>query len=537
MEVKNSSTSRRLKYGSNYIVLSLIVLGILAVLNFFFLRHFYRIDLTQDKRFTLTSSTKEVLGNLDDLINIKLYFTKKLPPYLVNLKGDITDVLDEFQAYAGGNISVTFIDPTDNPAMQQELRFMGIPQIQLNIIEKDQAQLTNIYLGMAIFYADKKEIIPFISSTSNLEYDLTSKILKLTSTESKTVGIYTGTGHDLTQDYQAVKQLLESQYTVQPVPLAPGDTTLESINTLIVAGPRDLTDLQKYQIDQLLMRGVKIVFLVDTVDIGDGLQASSFSPGINDLLQHYGVKVEENMVLDRSNANASFRSGFMTFRLPYPFWVKVTIEGFDPDNPAVSNLESLVLPWTSSLTVLEEKPATVTITPLASSTPVSWLRKGFYSLDPQQRFLSPETETESHTLILAASGTFTSFFADKPIPVVEQADAAPQVSPDTETLKVSPDTKFVLLGNSRFIDNDIITQFQDNQVFLLNIIDWLTLGDKLIGIRSRGATDRPLKETTEYTKTLIKAFNMIVIPLLIIFFGLVRFYLRKRRRGRDVLSR
>ena len=204
MEVKHSSTSRRLKYGSNYIVLSLIVLGILAVLNFFFIRHFYRIDLTQDKRFTLTSSTKEVLSNLDDLINIKLYFTKKLPPYLVNLKGDITDVLDEFQAYAGGNISVTFIDPTDNPAMQQELRFMGIPQIQLNIIEKDQAQLTNIYLGMAIFYADKKEVIPFISNTSNLEYDLTSKILKLTSTESKTVGIYTGTGHDLTQDYQAV---------------------------------------------------------------------------------------------------------------------------------------------------------------------------------------------------------------------------------------------------------------------------------------------------------------------------------------------
>ena len=93
----------------------------------------------------------------------------------MSLKGDITDVLDEFQAYAGGNISVKFIDPTENPALQQELRFMGIPQVQLNIIEKDQAQLTNVYLGMAIFYADKKEVIPFISSTSNLEYDLTSK--------------------------------------------------------------------------------------------------------------------------------------------------------------------------------------------------------------------------------------------------------------------------------------------------------------------------------------------------------------------------
>ena len=186
--------------------------------------------------------------------------------------------------------------------------------------------------------------------------------------------------------------------------------------------------------------------------------------------------------------------------------------------------------------MIEEKPAGVTITPLARSTPLSWVRQGFYSLDPQQRFLSPGMETESHTLILAAAGTFTSFFADKPIPVVENADDSLQVSPDTDTIKVSPETTFVLVGNSRFIDNDMITQFQDNQVFILNIIDWLTLGDKLIGIRSRGVTDRPLKETTEYTRTLIKTINMIGIPLLVIFFGLVRFYLRKRRRRREVFS-
>ena len=185
----------------------------------------------------------------------------------------------------------------------------------------------------------------------------------------------------------------------------------------------------------------------------------------------------------------------MTFRLPYPFWVKVTIQGFNPDNPTVSNLETLVLPWTSSLTVLEDKPATVAITPLARSTPLSWLRQGFYSLDPQQRFLSPGMETESHTLILAVLGTFPSFFADKPIPVIEGTDTAPPLTPDTDTIKVSPETTFVLVGNSRFIDNDIITQFQDNQVFLLNIIDWLTLGDKLIrDINSVVLLTGPLKK-------------------------------------------
>ncbi|MCK5009466.1 MAG: GldG family protein, partial [Deltaproteobacteria bacterium] len=160
MEV-GSHTSRRLKYSTNYIVLVLIILGILAVLNFFFLRHFTRIDITQDKRYTLTPSTKEVLTNLDDIINIKLYFSKKLPPYLVNLKREVTDILDEYKAYSGGNLSIKSIDPTENPKLQQELRFIGIPQVQLNIVEKDQLQLTNVYFGIAIFYADKKEVIPF----------------------------------------------------------------------------------------------------------------------------------------------------------------------------------------------------------------------------------------------------------------------------------------------------------------------------------------------------------------------------------------
>ena len=114
MEV-GSHSSRRLKYSTNYIVLVLIVLGILAVLNFFFLRHFSRIDLTQDKRYTLTSSTKEMLANLDDIVNIKLYFSKKLPPYLVNLKREVADILDEYKAYSGGNLSAKFIYPTENP--------------------------------------------------------------------------------------------------------------------------------------------------------------------------------------------------------------------------------------------------------------------------------------------------------------------------------------------------------------------------------------------------------------------------------------
>jgi len=244
MEI-GSTTTRRLKYSANYIALTLIVLGILAVLNYFLLQHFARIDLTQDKRYTLNASTKEILANLDDIVNVKLYFSKKIPPYLLNLQSETIDTLDEYRAYSSGNLSVTLIDPTEDPQLQQELRYMGIPQVQLNIIEKDQAQLTNVYFGLAIFYADKKEVIPFINDTRTLEYDLTSAIVKVTRTDTKTVGLFTGSDQGLSENYQSARQLLESQYKVEDVALEAGKKISTDINTLIVAGPRELKDSQK----------------------------------------------------------------------------------------------------------------------------------------------------------------------------------------------------------------------------------------------------------------------------------------------------
>jgi len=105
-----------------------------------------------------------------------------------------------------------------------------------------------------------------------------------------------------------------------------------------------------------------------------------------------------------------------------------------------------------------------------------------------------------------------------------------------ETIKESPESQIVVIGNSRFISNNFLTQFKDNQVFLLNIVDWLTLGEQLIGIRSRGATDRPLKEIKEYEKTLIKSLNMFGVPLLLILFGMLRFYLRRRKKRAEALA-
>ena len=159
---------KKVRYGTNYIALIVILAAILGVINLLSYRHFLRADLTENKQYTISASTKKVLAGLDDIVNIKVYFSKKLPPYLTTLTDQVTDLLDEYRTYAKGNLNIEFIDPAEDPTMEQKLRFMGIPQVRLNVIERDQAQFTNVYLGMAILYGDNKEVIPAVTDTNIL---------------------------------------------------------------------------------------------------------------------------------------------------------------------------------------------------------------------------------------------------------------------------------------------------------------------------------------------------------------------------------
>ena len=180
--------AKTLKYGGNTLAFILVVFGIVALINFLSSRRFIRADLTADKRYTISQSTKSVLDRLDDIVTIDVYFSRQ-PPRVAQIRQSVRDMLDEYRAFSK-NLEINFIDPaTGDEALKQKLRFMGIPEVQVNVIEKDKAELANVYMGIAILYEDKKEVLPVVQTTSNLEYDLTSAILKVTSTEVKTVGL------------------------------------------------------------------------------------------------------------------------------------------------------------------------------------------------------------------------------------------------------------------------------------------------------------------------------------------------------------
>ena len=297
------SIKRSLLYSSNTLALAVIVFVILVLANYFSKRSFVRFDLTESKRYTISKSTKKLLGQLDDIIRIEAYFSDA-PDQIKLIKDEVQDMLDEYDAFADGDLQIEFINPSDDEDLKQRLRMKGIPEIQVQVREKDKIEVRNAYMGLAVVYGDKQEVIPVIRETTTLEYDLTSAILKTTRKEAKTVGFLEG--HDEVdvygQGFEVLKRELDKQYSVRKVDVSDGSAIDSDVSTLVIAGPQTpLQAREKYEIDQYLMNGGKAVFLVDAVKMPQGsIQATPLSTGLSDLLAHYGIQLGNNLVHDIS---------------------------------------------------------------------------------------------------------------------------------------------------------------------------------------------------------------------------------------------
>ncbi len=537
--------AKTLKYSGNTLAFILVVFGIVALINFLSSRRFIRADLTADKRYTISQSTKNVLDRLDDIVTIDVYFSRQ-PPRVAQIRQSVRDMLDEYRAFSK-NLEINFIDPaTGDEALKQKLRFMGIPEVQVNVIEKDKAELANVYMGIAILYEDKKEVLPVVQTTSNLEYDLTSAILKVTSTEVKTVGFLSG--HDeidvSDQAFAPLRQELSRQYEVKNVPIDGGKAIDADVATLIIAGPKkELTEREKYEIDQFIMRGGRALFLIDPILIQyEGLNVSPLKTGLNDLLEHYGVKLNDNLVLDVSMGQLTYSQGFMTVSTSYAYFIKVmkqyqyrtgeTSDGLSQDSIITNQLESLMFPWAGSIELPPQGDASIETIALAKTSRGGWTAQSPYNINPTNRqFQPPASVQQVHTVAASLSGVFKSFYAGKAIPPAEAAGseegmAAKPTEEERTTKTESEATQIVVVGNSQFLQQGR----PDGQLFFLNTVDWLTLGEELINIRSHGATERPLKEISESEKFFLKFISIAGVPILVVAFGLVRFILRRRAK-------
>ena len=148
----------------------LLILAITIVINVLADRFFFRFDFTEDKRYTLSQATKNILEDLDETVTVTAYFTEDLPQEFMKLKRDFKELLIEYGSASGKNVVYEFVDPANDPQLEQQLIQSGVQPLLINARSKDELKQQKVYLGALVQYGERTEAIPYIERGAAMEY-------------------------------------------------------------------------------------------------------------------------------------------------------------------------------------------------------------------------------------------------------------------------------------------------------------------------------------------------------------------------------
>jgi gliding-associated putative ABC transporter substrate-binding component GldG len=523
---------RRSKHGAAAMAASATLLGILLVVNLLSTQIFTRFDLTEGHVFTLSKASRDLVHNLDDKLVAKAYFSKELPaPYNSNAR-HLRDQLDDYKAYSGGKFSFEFVDPASDSVLEREAQMYQIQPVQVNAVEKDKIEVKRVCMGLVFLYGDKHETIPLVQSTAGLEYDISSTIKRLTSKSRVRVGFLQGRGApDFYQEMNGLRQVLERNYELRAVTLDANQMVPEDVNILIIAGAKeDFDDWSKFAIDQFIMKGGKAAFLLNKVSADLQTSQANRAPlSIDDWTSTYGFKINDDLVMDRKCGMVNVRQQMGFFMISnavqYPFFPQVT--NFNPSHPLVKDLENIMLFFPSTIDTTLAKDKGLTFDPLFWTSKQSKLQRGRFDINPMQKLDAAAMTEGPFVLGAAISGSFKSYFAGKQIP---RGDTTATVLPNLNIVNESPETRIVVIGDGH-IAQDAYMSDPSNVTFLLNTVDWLSLDEALMQIRTREVTSRPLADVSSGVKATVKYANIFIPAILVILIGVVRWQMRRRRKS------
>lgn len=490
----------------------LIILGILVVINLIASKAYFRLDFTDDQRYTLSKPTKDLLNDLGDVVTVTAYFTEDLPPQLLKIRDDFKDLLIEYETRSGGNVVYKFINPNESDELEQEAQEKGIRPVMINVNKKDQAQQLKAYLGVSIEKGDSKEVIPMIQPGAGMEYNLTRAIKKLAITDKPTVAFIQGHGEPSMQSSVQVVQELSVLYNVEPFNLADTSTIPAYYKSLVWIAPKDTiapADFRK--LDNYLANGGSLFIAYN--DLSEDLNSQYLQKkpdiGLINWLANKGINITSNYVIDASCANVTVqqRQGTFTMNIPMSMPYLPIISKFSEEHPVTKGLESVLLPFTSNIT-FEPKDSAVTYTPLAFSSDMSGLVPAPTYVNIQKNWQKSDFRDPNQVVALAAQGALAG----------------------------NGKAKLVVVANSSYSLNGEGQQMQqineDNVNLTTNAIDWLSDDTGLIALRTKGVTNRPIENIEDSNKATLKWGNVFAPIALILILGFIRKqrYNKKRQK-------
>ena len=463
-----------------------------------------RLDLTEDKIFTLSPATKEIVGELDDLLTIDIFLSKDPPVQVSPVSRDINDFLDDLESSSNGMIKVVRHFPEDDEKALKKSNNAGIPPIQFNVRSQGELQIKTGYLGLALTYLDKREVLPYVQTVDGFEYRLASLINKVLDDKSdkKTVGFLSGHNEmEISGELQTLASVINQQYQIKTVETEEGvPINLQDVDVLIIASPKSrIGETHRKSITDYIYSGGKAFIAVEPilVDLNQlaGIQNRDNSSDF--IFSEFGISVESDLVFDlQSNETLSFGTGGMgNVYLPYPYWVKANVV----DTKIGGEVNNVVMPWASTVGILDLPDLPFKVTPLVSTTEYGFIDMNLRNLRPNSPTFSEVTE---NNFVLSDLGV---------------------------ALEHPNGSRMVIFGDADWI-SETASRFNNNVLLALNVIDWLAQEDNLASVRSKVVSERNLVFSSDTHRNIVQYTNIGGVPLAFIILGLVRF-LQRRSKG------
>ena len=484
----------------------LIVVLIVVVINILSESYNFRIDLTEDKEYTLSRATRNILKDLESPVTVTAYFSEDLPPNIGNISGNLKDMLIEYSNRSDGMVVYKFVNPNENEETEQEAVNAGIQPLMINVREKDQIKQQKAYLGAVISMGDKKEIIPFLQPGSAMEYALSTAIKKLSVTIKPAIAFIQGHGEPGLSEMPQVYQELSVLYDVQTLTLTDTTAIPDNIKTLALVRPTDtIPESQLAKLDQFLSGGGNILLALNRVEGNfQNAMGSAVSAGMEGWLSRRGITISENFIVDANCGTVTVQQqqGNFTMQSQLQFPYLPVINKF-ADNPITKGLESVSLQFASPITFTGD--SSLKFTPIAFSSDKSGSLKVPLYFDIQKQWQLNDFPMSGLAVAAIIEGRISGNVNSK-IVLVSDGD-------------------FAVGGGQSGMQLP-----QDNVNLMVNSIDWLSDDTGLIDLRTKGITSRPVKELESGTKGLIKWLNFLLPILLIIIYGVIRVQINHNKR-------
>ncbi|HLW30938.1 MAG TPA: gliding motility-associated ABC transporter substrate-binding protein GldG [Aequorivita sp.] len=556
------------------VVITLLLVGLL-LFNWAANVLYKRFDLTQDKRFTLSEATHEIVEKIDSPLLVEVFLKGNFPPEFRRLQGETKQLLEEFSA-ENPNIKFEFIDPMDEDVDQeihQQFENLGMIPAQISVVEKGKQSNALIYPWALASFGEKTVKISLLknqlgatseervnSSIQNLQYAFADGIKKLVTPKSKKIAVLKGNGEYDDRYIADFFSTLREYYFIAPFTLDsvvsnPQKTlaALKDFDLIVSAQPSEaFSDDEKYILDQYVMNGGNSLWLMDAVQIQEDpstgeIYAFGRDLNLNDFFFNYGLRINPNLVKDVYSAPIVLASGddreAQYNRYP---WFFSPLSSSLNNHPIVTNIEAVKFDYASSMDTL---PNNIKKTILLSSSPISKIVGLPYQIDfdieiPKNLQVINEGPNPNEfpageiPLAVLLEGEFTSVYNNRVKPIKLEGKLKNKDHGSFSRMVVISDGDVIknqMQGNRPLeLGFDKMTNnFYGNKEFLLNTVNYLLDDSGLINIRTRQIAIPFLDQHKIVDQRGKWQMLNLLLPLgLLGFIGIGYNYFRKRRYTR-----